>query len=280
MGDIAHVNRRPPHLLYRQIVECGDGLRRVVEPDDVLERADLGETARIDLVLGGDRVGHRLRRQTLCLQGGRVQIHLNLPHLAARGIGHGQAGDIRQGRAHLVLRQIEHLLFGKPIAREGQLQHRHGRGAVIHDQRRRGARRIVAQRRLRNSGHLRRGEADVCARLEEDLHHPDALQRLALDMLDIVDGGEQRPLIRGDNARRHIRRRQAAILPDHSDNRDADIGENVDRGRDRRYDAQQQDQNCHHDERQWTLQRDSNNGNHRTSIWRSNDRAARSVPVN
>ena len=97
-------------------------------------------------------------------------------------------------RAHEILRQIQHLLLRQHLAGKGQLQHRHGRGVVVEDQRRLGARRHLADGGLGDGRHLRRGGADIDVGLEEDLDDADAGHGLAFDMLDVVDGGGQNAL--------------------------------------------------------------------------------------
>ena len=59
-----------------------------------------------------------LRRKTRRLQRLRVEIDLDLAHLAAIGIGNGDAGNGGERRAHEILRQVEHLLLGQRAARE------------------------------------------------------------------------------------------------------------------------------------------------------------------
>jgi hypothetical protein len=51
----------------------------------------------------------------------------------------------------------------------------------------------------------------------------------ALDVLDVVDGGGERALEVQHDAARHLVGRQASVLPDDGDHRDADFRENIDR---------------------------------------------------
>ncbi len=73
------------------------------------------------------------------------------------------------------------------------------RGAVADDERRRGARRHLADRALRHRRHLRDGFFDLGLRLKEDFNDRDAGERLALDVVDVVDdGGEEALEVAGD----------------------------------------------------------------------------------
>ena len=81
----------------------------------------------------------------------------------------------------------------------------------------------------------------------------DTLKRLALDMVDIIDRRRQHPLIGIDDAVRHVLRRQARILPGNGHHRDADVGEDVDRGAHGRQNPADRDQDCHYDEGQRTM---------------------------
>ena len=87
--------------------------------------------------------------------------------------------------------EVEELLLGKPLSRQGQLQDRHAGSVVGDDQRRRRARRQLPQLRLRNGRDLRDRLVNVRVRLEKDLDDRDAVQRLRLDVLDVVHRGGQ-----------------------------------------------------------------------------------------
>jgi len=254
IGDVAHVDGRAVHHLDRQVVECGDRFRRIVQADAILGRADLDEAGRIDLVLRGNGVADILRRQPLGLERQRIEVDLHLTLLAARGEGHGETGDGHQLRPDLVLAKVEQLLFRQALARQRELQDRHRRRAIVQDQRRGDARRHLAQHGLRDRRHLRGGGADVGAGLEIDLDDANALQRLAFDMFDVVDRGGQHALIGADDAARHVLGRQAGILEGDRDHRDADIGEHVDRGARGGQDAHDRDQDRHDNEGQRAMQ--------------------------
>ncbi len=66
------------------------------------------------------------------------------------------------------------------------------RGVVLENQRRLHPGRHVLQRQLAEGRHLRHGEVDVDARLEEQLDDRHAGIRLRLDVLDVVDDASWR----------------------------------------------------------------------------------------
>jgi len=68
----------------------------------------------------------------------------------------------------------------------------------------------LAERRLRDSGDLGRGRFDLGSRLEEDLDDRDARERLALDVLDVVDRGGQVALEIADDPLLHLLRERPA----------------------------------------------------------------------
>ena len=88
---------------------------------------------------------------------------------------------------------------------------------------------ICAHRGLRDRRDLRGRRLDVRAGLEEDLDDRDAGERLALDVLDVVDGRGEAALVVGDDALLHLLGRQAGVVPDDRDDRDVDVREDVGR---------------------------------------------------
>ena len=83
--------------------------------------------------------------------------------------------------------------------------------------------------RLGDGRDLRDRGLDLRVRLEEDLDDADAGEGLRLDVLDVVDRRRQGPLVAPDDPVRHLRRGQAAVAPHRADDRDVDVGEDVDR---------------------------------------------------
>ena len=249
LGDVAHIDHRPVDRLDRQVAELVELRGRVVELDRIFEVADLLGADRRDQVLGGEGVGDVLAREAPGLHRRGIEIDLNLAQFAAEGIGDGGARHGDERRAELVDADIRQPLFREAFARQRQLQDRHGGGAVVEDQRRRRAGRHLLDQGLRNRGDLGVGGADVDVGLEEDLDDAEAVVGIGLDMLDVVDGGRQRALERRRDAPGHLIGRQTGILPDHADDGNADVGEDIGRRSQRGERADDQDQQRQHDER-------------------------------
>ncbi len=195
-----------------------------------------------------------------------IEVDLDLALLAAVGIGDRGARHGDQRRAQLVDADVGELLLGEAFARQRHLHDRHGRGAVVEDQRRRRARRHRLEQGLRDRGDLGVGGADVDVGLEEDLDDAEAVVGIGLDVLDVVDGGRQRALERRDDAAGHLIRRQPGILPDDADHRNADVGKDIGRRPQRRQRADDQDQQRQHDERIGARQRYANERDHRQGV--------------
>jgi len=82
---------------------------------------------------------------------------------------------------------------------------------------------------LRDGRHLRRSVRYVYFRLEEDFDDGDAVQRLRFHVRDIVDRRRQCALAQIDDAVGHLFRGQPGVIPDHGDDRDIDIREDIGR---------------------------------------------------
>ena len=248
LRHVANINCRAVDDLDRQAAEFLDLQWRVVELDVVLEIADLLGADRGNQVLRGERVGDILPREAERLHRRGIDIDLDLALLAAERPRDRRPRHGDQRRPQLVCRDVEHVLFGQPLARQRKLDDRHRRCAVVEDQRRRRARRQLLEHRLRNGRDLRIRGADVDVRLEEDLDDAVGVVGIGDDVLDVVDGRGQRALERRDDAARHLVRRQAGVLPHHADHGNPDFREDVGRrpqGRERAYDQKKKGQ---HDE--------------------------------
>ena len=266
LRDVAHIDHRAVDGLDRQVAEVAELGGGVVELHRIFEGADLLAADRRDQVLRGERIGDVLARQASRLQRGGVEIDLDLPQLAAERVGNCGAGHRDQRRAHLVDADVGQLLLGEALTRQRHLDDRHGRGVVVEDQRRRRAGRHRLDHGLRDRRHLRVGGVDVDARLKEDLDDAEAVVGIGLDMLDVVDGGGQRALEGRGDAAGHLVGRQAGVLPDDADHRNADVGEDVGRRAQSGERADDQDQQRQHDERIGARQRDANQGDHRKGV--------------
>ena len=206
-------------------------------------------------VLRVDGVDDVAGRKSVGLQPRQVEINLHLAYLAAVGIGHGRAVHGRQLGAQKVLAQVEQLLLRQGLAAEAELHDRRGRCRVGDDQRRRGSGRQAAHRGLHDRRHLGQRSLNVGLRPEEDLDHAHAVDRLRLDVLDVVDRDGDAALGVGDDAVGHVRGGKAAEVPHHADHWNVDVGENIDR-RAQDDDGRQDDQHQrHHDEGIRTPQR-------------------------
>ncbi len=253
--DVTDEDGRAADRLDRQIVQLFDGLGRVVQLHGILQRTDLGRAGRQDLILRSDRRLDVLRGQALGLEGPGIQVDLDLADPPAIGIGDGRPRDGAEQGAHDVHRLVQHLLLRLGRARGRQLQDRNGGGVVVQDQRRGRARRKLLQHRLGDGGHLSRGGADVDARLEVDLDDAHPRQRLALDVLDVVDRQRQGTLIGRDDPAGHFVRGKPVVAPSHADHRHADVGEDVGRRPQRRQRTDDQDEQRQNDKGVGPLQR-------------------------
>jgi hypothetical protein len=92
---------------------------------------------------------------------------------------------------------------------------------------------------------LRGRGSDIDAGAEEDFHDADARQRLAFDMIDIVDRRRQLAFVIIDHPAGHVFGRQSAISPDDRDHRHADIGKDIGGRGDPRNRAAENDQYRH-----------------------------------
>ena len=124
--DIAHVDGGAVYGFHRQIVQLSNGLRRAVHLDLIFQRADLGRARRRNQVLRVESADDVVRRQSIGLQAGNIEIDLDLANLAAIGIGHGCAVHGRQLRAQEILAQVEELLLRQGLAAESKLHDRRG----------------------------------------------------------------------------------------------------------------------------------------------------------
>ena len=165
-------------------------------------------------------------------------------------------------RAHKILSLIQHLRFGQDLAGIGDLQHRHIGGAVIDDGGRLCAGGHVLDGGRRHTGNLRLRGADIGGGLEIDFHHADAGQGLALDMFNIVHRCGHQPFKRRHDAAQHFRRRQAAILENHTDHGNVDAGKNIGRHIHHRHRTGDGDQDGEHDEGEGPLQGDTDDPHH------------------
>jgi hypothetical protein len=153
-------------------------------------------------------------------------------------------------------------LFRQSLAGERELDDRNSGSVVVEDQRRQSPRRHLPQQGLRNGGDLRIGGADIGTGLEENFDDADAGIIIGLDAFDVIDGRRQCSLKLAGHAAGHLFRRQAGVLPDCRNYRNADFRKNVDRRPRRRERADDEEQEREDDERIGAPQCDADNGRH------------------
>src|SRR5262249_3398807 len=149
--------------------------------------------------------------------------------LPAIGKGDGSARDRHQAGADKIHAKIVQLLLSESLAGQSQLNDRHARGAIGDHQRGRGSRWQLAQLGLGDCRDLRDGFGDFSIRLKKNLYHRHAIQRLRLDVLNVIDQRGEGALGLEDDAARHVRSIEAGVVPDYADYRNINVGKNVGR---------------------------------------------------
>ena len=81
--------------------------------------------------------------------------------------------------------------------------------------------------RLRDCRNLRDALLDFCRGLEEDFDDGNPVQRLRLNVLDIVNRRGKRALRLADDPIAHLLRVQPTVIPDDADDGNINVGENV-----------------------------------------------------
>ena len=175
------------------------------------------------------RIGDILAGQAAALERARIEIDLYLPRLTAERKRDRRPGNRDERRAQDVEAEIGKRLFRHALAGQRQLDDRHGRGVVVQDQGRRGAGRQLSQQSLGDRRDLGIGDTNIHVRLKEHLDDTDTDIGVGFDMLDVVHRCRQRTLKRRRDATGHLIRLQPGVLPDHGDDGDLDLREDVDR---------------------------------------------------
>ena len=191
MGDVLDVDRYAVDGLDRNLIEGVDQVGTTIELDVILDGAHLRGAGWNDQVLVGDRRAHIVGRQAAGVEGVQVEIDLDLPLLAAPGLGHARPLDRAKLLNDEVLAVVENLLLGQRVAAHGNLHDRHAGGAVADDVRRRDAGRQDLEQRLTGRGDLGLGLGDFGSGLKVDTDDAHAVERLTLDVLDVIDRGCQ-----------------------------------------------------------------------------------------
>ena len=136
LADILQEHRLPVHVFDWNIVEIRDAHRHRIGAHRVLGIADLGETGRQSQILSVDGVDHVRRRQASGLKLERIDIDHDLAVLAAVRGWKGHALHRSKLLAQVVEPVVIELLLTEAVGREAELQHRNGRGVVLHYDRR------------------------------------------------------------------------------------------------------------------------------------------------
>ena len=193
--------------------------------------SDLRCSRRQRQVLRIDRIHDVERRQASRQKLVRIDIHHDLAILAAGRRRQGDAGNRRQLLPNPVDTEIIELLLVQAVRIEAELQHRNARRIELHDDGRLNAGWHQGANGVGGGDDLRDSEVDVDVRLEVDLLDRQTIEGLRFHVLDAVDVRADGILAVGGDALFHFLRRQAGILPDHGDYRDADFRKYVRRHR-------------------------------------------------
>jgi hypothetical protein len=95
--------------------------------------------------------------------------------------------------------------------------------------------------RIRRRNNLCDRQVEIDVRLEIDLLNRNTVERLCLDISDVVDVGADRILAVGCNALLHFGRAEAGVLPDHCDDGNVDLRKDVNRHDANGRDAEEED---------------------------------------
>ncbi len=243
---VLHVNRDAVYNLERQIVQLRYGSRAAVELHLIIAIAELGVASRKNQVLQlHDAFDTSLAETPLAYIASGSRSAIMLLELAAVRIRYGRALNRRQLRPDKRVAVIEQRRFAHGRASQPNLQHRHARNVVFQNVWRKDPRRHPAQIRLRIGNHLSLRQFNARAGIKVHPNHRHAVVRLALDMLDVVDARGEAPLEIGHHPVRHLFGRKTVVLINNAENRNVDIGKDIDRHRDDRGPPQNHDQQCH-----------------------------------
>jgi hypothetical protein len=229
IGNVAHEDDRAVDLLDRQIVDVFQYGGAGVERDVPVEFAQLLVAGRQNEVLRRDGVDDIVGRDVVGLHGVLIEIDLYLQNLAAIGRGHRRAGNGGELRPDEILSKIKQLHLRQLFARQSQLQDRHARSVVAEHVGWRDAGRQKLQHGLRSRRYLRQGRGNVDVLLKEDLDHAVAVERLRFQVLDVADLRGDVAFVKIDDAAGHVVGQKPIVGPDHTDDRNVDVGKNVNR---------------------------------------------------
>src|SRR5207245_5525526 len=137
--------------------------------------------------------------------------------LTAIGIGHGHTGHGDDLGTNEIQTIVVELLLRQILSREGQLEDGHTRRAIGKNEWRRRSSRQLPELGLRNSCNLGNALLNVCGRLEEHFNNSNSIERLRLDVFDVVDGGRNISLSGGNDPLAYLLCVDIVIVPDDVD---------------------------------------------------------------
>src|SRR5258708_8794733 len=116
LRHVAHVDHRSVHLFERYVVEATDRLNSTVETDGIVLLADPRLARGKSEVLGIDGIADVAGRKSLGLKRLRIDIHHDLPRLAAVWRRERRALYNRKLLAHVLNAVIPHRGLGEWLA--------------------------------------------------------------------------------------------------------------------------------------------------------------------
>ena len=241
ISHVAEEDNGAVDLLHRQVVDLFEHDRARIERYVPVELPHLLVAGRQDEVLHRDGVDDIVSRDVVGLHGLLIEIDLHLQNFAAIGRRHCGAGDRRELWPDEILAEIKQLHLRQLFARQRQLENRHAGSIVAQHIRRCDTRRQQLKHGLRGRRHLRQGSGNIDVFLEKDFNHAVAIERLRLDVLDVAYLGGQVAFVKINHATRHVVRQESRVRPYDADDRNIDVGKDVDRRSQRRQRSKDRD---------------------------------------
>ncbi len=174
LADVGHEHRGIPDRLQREPIDVRQRLDLAIGIQVVIVRPDLHIPCRQDQVRLVDGAHDVHDAQLVCLELQRVDIHHDLPILAAEGLRYRRARHIGDLIADVVLTQVAQLRLLEPLPLQSHQAYRQTGGVEFQHHRRQRARRQFAQVRSRQIGDLGHRRIGIESRLEVDFDEADA----------------------------------------------------------------------------------------------------------
>src|SRR5713101_9901170 len=193
------------------------------------------------------------------------KCHTEMPQKTERVITSVKVDDYadRAGRLTGAIASIEgkfqtvivQLLLRNAFARQPELEDGDRRGAVGDDQWRRSADKQPPELRLGICSDLGNGLVDTHRGLKENFRYGDAIERLRLNVRDVIHRSGQSALGDRDDPVRDILRGKSVIVPDNADDENVNIRKDVRGSTNNRETPKDKNQNNKYHKRVWPLQR-------------------------